>query len=75
MVVIVQETTPRTTTFAGWRPWGVNVATDWPTQANPPGKDQPHDRRAYGAWLNGTGKATRTQFDTYAVLPFYAGWR
>ena len=50
---MVQENHTTDNYFAGLAPWGVNVATDWPTQANPPGKDQPHDRRAYGAWLKG----------------------
>jgi hypothetical protein len=72
VVVMVQENHTTDNYFRGLAPWGVNVATDWPTQANPPGKDQPHDRRAYGAWLKGAGEATRTQLDTYAVLPYYA---
>ena len=75
VVVIVQENHTTDNYFRGLAPLGVNVATDWPTQANPPVKDQPHDRRAYGAWLKGTGRATRTQFDTACCCPTTPGWR
>ena len=59
------------------RAWGANVATGWPVQANPPAHDQNHTRAAYAKWLhaqqNGTPTpATHTQFDTEAVLPYYA---
>jgi hypothetical protein len=70
VVVIVQENHTTDNYFAGLAPWGANVATGWPTQANPPGKDQPHSRRAYFDWLT-KGTATHTQFDTAAVLPYY----
>ena len=46
-------------------------------QPNPPAKDQPHNRAAYAKWLHAqqagtTSPATHTQFDTVAVLPYYA---
>ena len=69
VIVIVQENHTTDNYFRGLRPWGANVATGWPTQANPPGKDQPHNRKAYFDWLSGRGNATHTQFDTTAVLP------
>jgi hypothetical protein len=71
VIVIVQENHTTDNYFRGLRPWGANVATGWPTQANPPGKDQPHNRKAYFDWLSGRGNATHTQFDTAAVLPYY----
>ncbi|MCW2907876.1 MAG: hypothetical protein JWL68_2665, partial [Actinomycetia bacterium] len=57
--------------------WGANVATGWPVQANPPAHDQGHTRAAYAKWLHAqqNGIATpaqHSQFDTTAVLPFYA---
>jgi hypothetical protein len=72
VVVMVQENHTTDNYFRGLAPYGANVATDWPAQANPPAADQPHDRRAYYNWLTGAHKATRTQFDTASVLPFYA---
>jgi hypothetical protein len=71
VVVLVQENHTTDNYLAGLAPWGVNVATGWPVEPNPPAKDQPHDRRAYYTWLT-QGVATRTSFDTLAVLPYYA---
>ena len=70
IVIMVQENHTTDNYFAGLGPWGANVATGWPTQANPPSGDQPHSRRTYFDWLT-KGTATHTQFDTAAVLPYY----
>ena len=77
VVVFVQENHTTDNYFRSMRSWGADVATGWPTQTNPPVKDQPHDRAAYARWLHaqqagGATPATHTQFDTTAVLPFYA---
>jgi hypothetical protein len=71
VVVFIQENHTTDNYFRGLGPYGANVATDWPEQPNPPGTDQPHDRKAYVRWLQ-NGTATRTQFDTLAVIPYYA---
>ena len=71
VVVFVQENHTTDNYFGGLRPYGANVAADWPEQPNPPEADQPHDRKAYARWLQ-SGTATRTQFDTLAVIPYYA---
>ncbi len=72
-----RRTTPPTTTSVRCGPGGANVAADWPTQPNPPAKDQPHNRAAYAKWLHAqqagsATPATHTQFDTTTVLPYYA---
>ena len=77
VVVFVQENHTTDNYFRSMAAWGANVATGWPTATNPPAKDQPHDRHAYARWLAAqqAGTATpafRAQFDTTAVLPFYA---
>ena len=77
VVVFVQENHTTDNYFGSMRAWGANVATGWPVQANPPARDQPHNRAAYAKWWHarqgGTaGPATHTQFDTAVVLPFYA---
>jgi len=77
VVVFVQENHTTDNYFRSMRAWGANVASGWPTAPNPPSRDQPHDRRAYAAWLHaqqsGTATpATREQFDTQTALPFYA---
>ena len=77
VVVFVQENHTTDNYFRWMRAWGANVAADWPFQPNPPARDQPHNRAAYARWLHAqhTGTpspATRTQFDTARVLPFYA---
>ncbi len=77
VVVFVQENHTTDNYFRSMAAWGANVATDWPTQVNPPATDQSHTRAAYAKWLHaqqaGTATpATHTQFDTTTVLPFYA---
>ncbi len=72
VVVMVQENHTTDNYLRGLAPYGVNVATDWPIQPNPPASDQPHDRHAYYRWLSGQHTATHTQFDTDTVLPYYA---
>jgi hypothetical protein len=72
VVVLIQENHTTDNYFSGLADYGVNVATGWPVQANPPAKDQPHDRAAYYKWLSGQGTATHTAFDTRAELPYYA---
>ncbi|MCY0906201.1 alkaline phosphatase family protein [Arthrobacter sp. H14-L1] len=71
VIVMVQENHTTDNYFRALAPYGANVATGWPVQANPPASDQPHDRHAYYGWLTGQHTATRTQFDTEKVLPFY----
>lgn len=75
--MFVQENHTTDNYFRSMRAWGANVAADWPTSANPPTRDQPHDRAAYARWLAaqraGTPTpATHAQFDTATVLPYYA---
>ena len=77
VVVFVQENHTTDNYFRSMSAWGANVAADWPVQPNPPAKDQPHNRAAYAKWLHAqqagtTSPATHTQFDTVAVLPYYA---
>ena len=77
VVAFVQENHTTDNYFRSMSAWGANVATDWPVQPNPPAKDQPHNRAAYAKWLHAqqagtTSPATHTQFDTVAVLPYYA---
>jgi hypothetical protein len=48
------------------------VATGWPVAPDPPAADQPHDRNAYHRWLTGQSTGVHLQFDTVALLPFYA---
>jgi hypothetical protein len=77
VVVFVQENHTTDNYFRSMRPWGANVAEGWPTTPNPPAKDQPHDRAAYAKWLHAQQAGTATpaihsQFDTLAVLPYYA---
>ncbi len=77
VVVFVQENHTTDNYFRSMRSWGANVADDWPIQPNPPLSDHAHTRAAYAKWLhaqkNGTASpAVHGQFDTLAVLPFYA---
>lgn len=72
VVVMVQENHTTDNYLRGLAPYGVNVATDWSIQPNPPASDQPHDRHAYYRWLSGQHSATHTQFDTDTVLSYYA---
>src|ERR1700676_309460 len=77
VVVFTQENHTIDNYFRSMRAWGANVATDWPIQANPPANDPQHGRAAYEKWLHAQQAgaptpAVHTQFDTEAVLPFYA---
>ena len=77
VVVFVQENHTTDNYFRSMRAWGANVVDDWPIQPNPPLKDHAHNRAAYAKWLhaqhNGTASpAVHAQFDTTAVLPYYA---
>jgi len=77
VVVFVQENHTTDNYFRSMRAWGADVATGWPVQPNPPAHDQNHTRAAYAKWLHAqqagtTTPATHTQFDTVAVLPYYA---
>ncbi|MFZ0217101.1 MAG: alkaline phosphatase family protein [Candidatus Dormiibacterota bacterium] len=72
VVIMVQENHTTDNYLRSLAAWGADVATGWPTATNPPSSDQPHDRRAYGRWLTKQITGTHVQFDTPAVLPFYA---
>ena len=76
VVVFVQENHTIDNYFSSLAAWGANVATGWPAGQNPPASDQPHDRAAFFRWLEGhQGRAPygkHVQYDTDAVLPFYA---
>ena len=77
VVIFVQENHTTDNYFRSMAAWGADVADDWPVAANPPAKDQPHDRRTYAKWLAAqhagtTAHALHAQYDTTAVLPFYA---
>jgi hypothetical protein len=69
---MVQENHTTDNYFRALAPYGANVATGWPTAPNPPTGDQPHDRHAYYRWLTHQITGAHLQFDTLAVLPFYA---
>jgi hypothetical protein len=77
VVVFVQENHTTDNYFRSMRAFGANIAEGWPVQPNPPAHDQNHTRAAYAKWLHAQQsgsptKATRTQFDDLAVLPYYA---
>ncbi|MDQ6783287.1 MAG: hypothetical protein M3063_07580 [Actinomycetota bacterium] len=77
VVVFVQENHTTDNYFRSMRAWGADVAADWTLSANPPARDQPHNRAAYAKWLSAQQAGTKTpashlQFDTAAVLPYYA---
>jgi len=71
IVIMVQENHTVDNYFRALAPFGGAVATGWPTAANPPAQDQPHDRQAYFEWLTGASTGEHVQFDTRAVLPYY----
>ena len=71
VVVLIQENHTTDCYFRSLAAYGANVATDWPVAANPPAKDQPHDRHAYFRWLSGKITGAHVQFDTASVLPYY----
>ena len=72
VVVFVQENHTTDNYFRSMAAFGANVAIDWPISPNPPASDQPHDRHGYYRWLTKQSTGTHLQFDTTAVLPFYA---
>jgi phospholipase C len=72
VVIIVQENHTTDNYFRSMTAYGANVATGWPTAANPPTGDQPHDRHAYWRWLTHQITGAHVQFDTLKDLPFYA---
>jgi Phosphoesterase family len=72
VVILIQENHTTDNYFRSMAAYGANVATDWPISPNPPAHDQPHDRHAYYRWLTGRSTGAHIQFDTTAVLPFYA---
>lgn len=72
VVIIVQENHTTDNYFRSMAAYGANVATGWPTASNPPTHDQSHDRHAYYRWLTHQITGAHEQFDTAAVLPFYA---
>jgi phospholipase C len=72
VVVFVQENHTTDNYLASAAARGANVATGWPVAANPPAADQPHDRAAYHRWLTKQSTGAHVQFDTAALLPFYA---
>jgi len=72
VVIIVQENHTTDNYFRSMAAYGANVATGWPTAANPLTGDPLHDRHAYWRWLTHQITGEHVQFDTLAVLPFYA---
>ena len=72
VVIMVQENHTTDNYLRSLAAWGANVATGWPTAGNPPLHDQPHDRATYYRWLTRKITGAHVQFDTTAVLPFYA---
>ena len=71
VVILVQENHTVDSYFRGLRPYGGNVATDWPTAQNPPPRDPPHSRKAYFDWLTGASTGEHVQFDTVNLLRYY----
>src|SRR5215467_7781801 len=72
VVIIIQENHTTDNYFRSMAAYGANVATGWPTAVNPPTGDPLHDRHAYWRWLTHQITGEHVQFDTLAVLPFYA---
>ncbi len=72
VVLLIQENHTTDNYFGSMTAYGANVATGWPVAPNPPAGDQPHDRHAYYRWLTGASTGFHAQFDTLAVLPYYA---
>src|SRR5512142_3355355 len=72
VVVFVQENHTTDNYLRSAAAFGANVVTGWKTAPNPPAADQPHDRTTYYRWLTRKITGRRLQFDTVAVLPFYA---
>ena len=72
IVVMVQQNHTTDNYFRGLAPYGANVASNWPISVNPPTSDPPHDRHTYFQWLTHQITGAHVQFDTLALLPFYA---
>src|SRR5690349_24565258 len=72
VVIIVQENHTTDNYFRSMAGYGANVATGWPTAADPLTADPPHDRHAYWKWLTHQATGAHVQFDTLKDLPFYA---
>jgi hypothetical protein len=68
---MVQENHTVDSYFRGLRPYGGNVASDWPLAQNPPTSDPTHTRSAYFDWLTSASTGEHVQFDTVNLLPFY----
>lgn len=71
VVIVVQENHTTDNYFRALAPYGANVASDWPLQANPPAHDQPHDRHAYFQWLTHASTGEHAQFDSLTAIPYY----
>lgn len=72
VVIMVQENHTTDNYFKSMAAYGANIATGWPTAANPPASDQPHDRHAWYKWFTKSSTGQHNQFDTVGVMPFYA---
>ncbi|HEV3168859.1 MAG TPA: alkaline phosphatase family protein [Actinocrinis sp.] len=72
VVILVQENHTTDNYLRSIAAFGANVATGRPTAADPPTADPPHDRATYYRWLTHQITGVHVQFDTLAVLPFYA---
>ncbi|MEC3957025.1 alkaline phosphatase family protein [Nocardia sp. CDC153] len=72
VVVMVQENHTTDNYLRSAAAYGANIATGWPTATNPPASDQPHDRATWVRWLARKITGAHVQFDTAAVMPFYA---
>ncbi len=72
VVIVVQENHTTDNYFRSMAAYGANVASDWPLAANPPTRDQPHDRHAYYEWLQHKISGAHVQFETLTALPLYA---
>ena len=72
VVILVQENHTTDNYFRSLGAYGANVATDWPLAPGPSVNDQAHHRHAYFDWWTGQVQTGHVQFDTAAVLPFYA---
>ena len=72
VVILVQENHTTDNYFRSLGAYGANVATDWPLAPGPSWRNEEHHRHAYFNWWTGQVQTGHVQFDTAAVLPFYA---